>query len=253
VGLRNKILAAASVLTLAGGLAAAGAASIPAKAATPSCGAQCVELYNRAIGHHFDLDVFRGAPKVAQPIILFSRSNTDAAQDFTVSLQGTVADFYAAGLISGAVAHHYGCTVGSGQYQFPSCAGAVNAPAFELEYQPLGQDTGLCMGTPSLAGKPIAVTNGTKVALEPCGEDAATIWIVDTNRQDVPTGADNFVGISGAQTNFSHPYVLTYPGNGYPTDVPRPQLFVHTLQRFSQGSPSVYDNEIWRGVVGVLP
>ena len=238
-------------LAIVGGVGAAGALS--AGAATPSCGGSCVNLYNRAIGHHFVLDVFRRAAKVGQPIILFARSNADPAQDFTVSLQGTVSDFYAAGLVSGAVAHHYGCTVGSGQYQFPNCAGAVDAPAFELEYQPLGQDTGLCMGTPSFGGKAVAVTNGTKVALEPCGVNGSTVWIVDTNPQDVPTGADNFVGINGAQTNFSHPYVLTYPKNGYPTDVPRPQLTVHTLQRFSQGSPSVYDNEIWRGSAGVLP
>ena len=39
--------------------------------------------------------------------------------------------------------------------------------------------------------------------------------------------------INGSDTNFSHPFVLTYPTNGYPTDMPRPQLTVTNLT----GSP----------------
>jgi hypothetical protein len=49
--------------------------------------------------------------------------------------------------------------------------------------------------------------------------------------------------INGSDTNFSHPYVLHYPGNGYPTDLPRPQLNTYTLQQYSDGTP--YDNEVW--------
>jgi hypothetical protein len=43
--------------------------------------------------------------------------------------------------------------------------------------------------------------------------------------------------------------VLHYPGNGYPTDLPRPQLTTYTLQEYSDGTP--YDNELWfEGGVG---
>ena len=55
--------------------------------------------------------------------------------------------------------------------------------------------------------------------------------------------------INGSDVNFSHPYVLTYPGGAYPTDKPRPQLFVTNLTGFSNGTgnnPSgVNDNQLW--------
>ena len=41
--------------------------------------------------------------------------------------------------------------------------------------------------------------------------------------------------INGSDTNFSQPFVLTYPKGGYPTDKPRPQLKVTNLT----GSPTV--------------
>ncbi len=41
------------------------------------------------------MDVFRQGAKVGQPIILFRNSNSDPAEDFTVSFQGSVSDFYA--------------------------------------------------------------------------------------------------------------------------------------------------------------
>ena len=49
--------------------------------------------------------------------------------------------------------------------------------------------------------------------------------------------------INGSDTNFSHPYVLHYPGNGYPTDMPRPALNTYMLQKYSTGA--VYNNEVW--------
>ena len=62
--------------------------------------------------------------------------------------------------------------------------------------------------------------------------------------------------INGSDTNFSHPFVLTYPGNGFPTDKPRPQLFVNNLTGFSHGigTPigSVNDTQLWGADFGVL-
>jgi hypothetical protein len=55
--------------------------------------------FSRQFGTHhspnFVMDVFRQGAKVGQPIILFRNSNSDPAEDFTVSFQGSVSDFYA--------------------------------------------------------------------------------------------------------------------------------------------------------------
>ena len=66
----------------------------------------------------------------------------------------------------------------------------------------------------------------TPVALEPCGVSGKTVWMVDSRRHV----AHGYVPlINGSDTNFSHPYVLHYPANGYPTDMPRPQLQVDNI------------------------
>jgi hypothetical protein len=57
--------------------------------------------------------------------------------------------------------------------------------------------------------------------------------------------------INGSGTNFSHPAVLAYPQNSYPTDMPRPQLKTETLQIDSNGV--VNANEQWGFDEGVAP
>jgi hypothetical protein len=249
---RNKVLAAAATLTLVGGVGSVAAMS--AGAATPSCGSNCIDVFSHKFGTHktpaFVLDVLRQGAHVGQPVILFQPSNSDPAEDFTVSLQGSAADFYAAGLVSPALALRYGCTVGTGRFQFSNCAGSVNDPAIELEYSPDGRDTGLCVGVA------LNATVNEGVTLQGCGVSARTTWIVDTN--DSPaTLAHGYVPlINGSGSNFSHPYVLTYPSNGNPNDKPRPQLTVRNLTGFSSGigSPigSVVDNQLWGADFGVL-
>ena len=56
--------------------------------------------------------------------------------------------------------------------------------------------------------------------------------------------------INGSDTNFSQPFVLTYPPNGNPNDKPRPQLVTQNLHTFSRGQ--VYDNQQWSAFFGVL-
>jgi hypothetical protein len=57
--------------------------------------------------------------------------------------------------------------------------------------------------------------------------------------------------INGSDTNFSQPFVLTYPQTSYPTDKPRPQLRVYNLSGYTRGFPpivvyaSVDDDQIW--------
>jgi hypothetical protein len=240
MSVKSKVLATAATLTLVGGVGSAGALS--ASASTPSCGPTCIEVFNHEFGTHahpnFILDVFRQGEKVGQPIILFRTSNSDPATDITISFQGLVSDFFAAGLVSAAVNLHYG----------GGAAGFPDDFAYELEYAPFGVDSGLCVGTGSSA------MAGTKVALEPCGVSAKTVWIVDS--------ADStFTGyvplINGSTVTFSHPEVLTYPSNGYPTDRPRPVLTTQPLTGFSNGTnnnPSgVDDHQLWGFDQGVLP
>ena len=226
MSIKSKVLAAAATLTLIGGLSTATALS--ASAATPPCGNHCIDIFLREFGSHrspnFVLDVFRQSARVGQPIILFRTSNTDPAEDFTVSFQGTVQDFFDAGLVSAAFNLHYS-----------------DLAAFEFEYSPNGVGSNLCVGVATTAA------NRTPVSLQPCGASAKTVWAVDSH--------DSIRGfyvplINGSNTNFSHPYVLHYPGNGHPTDVPRPQLNTFNLQKYSNGV--VFDNEMWGANFGVL-
>ncbi len=242
MSIKNKAFAATATLALVAGGAALGMTS--ASAATPSCGGSCVNFFSRDFGTHhqpgFVMDVLRQGEKVGQPIILFRESNSDPAEDFTISAQGLVSDFFAAGLVSAAVNLHYG-------------AGAVGFPdfeAYEIQYSPFGVDSGLCVGVGSTA------VAGTKVALEPCGVTSKTVWIKDySNAAGI---FNSYVPlINGSDTNFSQPFVMTYPANGYPTDMPRVQLYTTNLTGFSQGSKfnptGVNSNQLWGADYGVLP
>ena len=108
-------------------------------------------------------------------------------------------------------------------------------------------DSGLCVGISALTPG-----NNTPVSLQPCGVSARTVWVTDV--QNIQRGGVftfPFVPlINGADTNFSHPYVLTYPQNGNPNDKPRPQLVTQNLHQFSRGQ--VYDNQQWSAFFGVL-
>ena len=259
MSIKSKVLAAATTLTLVGGVGMAGALTAgTASAATPSCGPSCINLFSHQFGNfaspNYTVDVLRQGEKTGQPIILFRQSNSDPALDWTVAFQGNVSDFFAAGLVSAAVNLHYGCAsinnvcTGSGLTVFP------NDPAFENEYAPFGVDSGLCLGVAATA------FNDEGVTLQPCGVSSKTVWILDTYDQFSFRTAlqDGVPLINGSDTNFSQPFVLTYPNQGFPTDLPRPQLVVTNLTGFSQGTGgpevnSVNSNQLWGATFGVLP
>ena len=242
MSIKSKVLATAATLTLVGGVGTAGALS--ASAATPSCGGNCIEIFSHQFGTHahpnFVMDVFRQGEKVGQPIILFRSSNADPAEDFTVSFQGLVSDFHAAGLVSAALNLHYG----------DGSVAAIDQPALEIEYAPFGVDSGLCMGVATTA------IRGEGVTLQPCGVTAKTVWVVDVADSPATLRRGYVPLINGSDTNFSHPFVLTYPSNGYPTDMPRPQLKVTNLTGFSNGfGPivgTVPNTQLWGADFGVL-
>jgi hypothetical protein len=263
----RRLAGAIAALTIAGGTAALTAG--PSVAATPSCGLSCVNVFSKNFGTHhspqFVLDVFQQKQAVGQPLILFRTSNADPAEDFTIANEGHVSDFFAAGLVGPQVMIHYGCTLGftfsNGQGSTITCGkGTVDDWAYELEYAPYGVDSGLCVGTATTA------LNGTKVSLQPCGASSKTVWISDTLDSCVnsnPLYTNEVPAINGSDINFSHPYVLTYPGGAYPTDKPRAQLFTQQLTGFSQtgnqiscggGSiAGVNSNQLWTATFGVLP
>ncbi len=241
---KSKVFAAAVTVTVVGGVGAVGMLS--ASAATPSCGNSCIDIFSRQFDTHhnpqFVMDVFRQGARVGQPIILFRSSNSDPAEDFVFSFQGLTSDFFAAGLVSAAVNLHYG----------GGSVGAVDDPAFEIEYAPFGVQSGLCVGTATTA------IQGEGVTLQPCGVSGKSVWILDTFDQPFTFFFHGEAPlINGSDTNFSHPFVLTYPRNGFPTDIPRPQLTVTNLTGFSGNHlipvlGSVADNQLWGAVFGVL-
>ena len=248
MSIKSKVFAAAAALTLTSGLAA-GLTAGTAHAGTPSCGATCIDTFSRAFGTHrspnFVWDVFQQGANVGQKVILFRTSNTDPAEDFSLGFQGQVSDFYAAGLVSSAVELHYGGGIFPSQ---PAGNGFADDFAFEVEYSPYGVDSGLCVGVAATASQNEGVT------LQPCGVTAKTVWISDT--ADSTGFFNNYTpAINGSDTNFSHPYVLTYPSDGYPTDSPRPQLLVDQLTGFSggfgPGPGTVNDFQEWGADFGV--
>jgi hypothetical protein len=239
MSVKSKVFAAAATITLIGGVSAVGA--LHANAATPSAGASAIDIFSRDFGTHaspnFTLDTLRQGEKIGQPQILFRTSNSDPALDYTISYQGLVSDFYAAGLVTAAVDLHYG----AGATGFPDDA------AFEVQYDPYGVDSGLCAGVAATA------VAGEGVTLQPCGVSSKTLWIVDSS----DTIRGGYVPlINGSDTNFSQPLSLTYPANAYPTDKPRPELYVTNLtgSKGANGQPifgTVNSNQLWGADFGV--
>jgi hypothetical protein len=264
---KSKIAAAATTLALVGGVGTAGVLTAgTASAATPSCGIACLNLFSYQLGTHnspnFTVDVLRQGEKVGQPIILFRTANYDPALDWTFAFQGTVADFYAANLVSATTALHYGCIAG---VNFPTCPFNIagfnfpqtkvnsNLLAVENEYAPFGVESGLCMGLAATASSDEGVT------LQPCGVSAKTVWILDTLDQSFTAAwAHGYIPlINGSNTNFSQPFVLTYPDIRYPTDRPRPQLVVTNLTGFSFHVGNLFGtgangNQLWGATFGLL-
>jgi hypothetical protein len=247
---KSKVLAAAATLTMVGGVGTMGVLTAgTAGAATPSCGPACINIFSRDFGTfrhpNFTVDVLRQGAKVGQPIILFKTSNSDPALDWSLSFQGHVSDFCAAGLVSVLTCLHYG-----GAGHITPTVTYPDLPAWEVEYAPFGVDSGLCMGVAATASQ------NEGVSLQPCGVSGRTVWIGDS--LDNPFSFYVPV-INGSNTNFSHPFVLTYPANGYPTDKPRPQIQVRNLTGFTQGGfpflpviSSVNSNQLWSATFGVL-
>ena len=254
MSIKSKVLATAASLTMVGGVLAVStlATATAAKAETPSCGAFnffCVDVFSKQFGTHKDpgfiMDVFQQGAKVNQPIILFRISSSDPAEDFTVDDLVNPKTFspYTVGQLQALSGGTLFAPITANQY--------AKSLVVEFEYAPFGVNSALCVGAEGAATAPLA--NGTLVGLEPCGFTARTLWIINSSNPIFSFVSGYTSLINGANTNFSHPFVLTYPQEGFPTDKPRPQLTVHEVETFSQGSPFIVTQQLWGADFGTIP
>jgi hypothetical protein len=266
MSVKSKLFATAAALTMVGGAVVASAVTAgTASAETPSCGPNCVDLFNFGTGSTYQnpsylLDSYKQGQATGTPAILFATNNTDPAQDFTFQSPESVSDWVQAGLASPLVGLHFGC------YQlenYDQCtAGDVDDWAAEIEYSPFGAPTGECVGVAATA------VAGEKVTLQPCGVSGKTLWIWDTpcvTSTPNSTRSCNwttywtthaFPLINGSDTNFSQPFVLTYPNGASPLNTPRADLEVENLTVFAgtDGYPgsNVNDNQLWGARFGTV-
>jgi hypothetical protein len=112
-----------------------------------------------------------------------------------------------------------------------------------------------CVAGPSYKGKATTICSPTVTITKTVPGYAPSF---DNDGTDDPGALffGYFPLINGSDLNFSHPYVLSYPTSGYPTDQPRPELQVTELTGFSNGyGPivgNVDENQLWGVDTGVL-
>jgi hypothetical protein len=219
-------LAAAAVACGAGA-----AAALPANAATPQCGADCLAVFSSQLGTYaspnFVEHVFGGDARNGRPTGLTRASASDPSEDFMNPHNGTVTDYYALGLVSAQVNRHYG-----------------TLKASQLEYAPLGRRTGLCVGIPAdpFRGEPLS--------LQSCTIPGRTVWIIGTALSPATASAGFFPIVSAATRDFAHPFTMTYPRH-VNTDKPLPPIRLDHL-KFGRAGGAVPDRQLWGVKTGPL-
>ena len=220
MSIKTKVLAAAAVLTLAGGLSTAG--TVAASAATPQCGNACLEVYSAKFATPTSLGfvetVFLGIPLRGVPTEVRPASSSNPAEDLIVPPPGkvSVSAWYARGMVSAAVNEHFG-----------------NELAVQIEYAPYGHATGLCTAVATTAYQ------DEPLSLQPCSTPGTTVWIIDV--ADSPaTYPPYFPIVNGSDTDFVRPFAMTILGN--PADRP----FTPIIMQHLRGNPdSVPANQLW--------
>ncbi|MFI6359045.1 hypothetical protein ACIBJF_42110 [Streptomyces sp. NPDC050743] len=194
MSIKGKVLAAAAMVTMVGGLGAAG--TLSANAATPECGDSCIQIYSAKFGTSQQPNlvetVYRGVARVGQPTAMYPVSKSNPAGDIVGHRKGLVSDFYKDGLVSAEVNKHYG-----------------NLSAAEIEYAPHGKRTGLCVGLAHTAYQNEGLT------LQKCDTPGKTVWIIDTKDSPSTASHGHFPLVNGSTTNFAHPYAMTFTHSAY--------------------------------------
>lgn len=214
---------------IVGGVSAA--APLSASAATPACGPNCLSVFSPELGTYaqpnFVEHVFGGIASVGQPTGLNRASGLDSSEDFINPHPGDVSDYYAMGIVSAEVNSHYGSLTAS-----------------QLEYAPSGVPSGLCVAVPAdpFQREPLS--------LQPCTVPGRTVWIIGTTLSPATTAAHLFPIVSGATSDFSRPFAMSYPRH-VNTNQTLPPIRLRHLQ-FLGRERALPANQLWGVVRGAL-
>ena len=213
----RKAVAGLAGLVLAGGACLGGIAAAPvAGAASAACGHSCSSLYNQKFGTA-DVSAVSGGTAAPGQAVILAAAAPSTTEDWEVGFDGTVNDFFNAGLINATLDAHYG-----------------SDETFEFQYKPGGISSGLCLG---IASGP---AQGTKVTLEPCGATVNTLWILDA--ADGSGGYAPYV--SGSDTQYPAPFVLAASKVGG-------HFTTRALKTNKKGV--IAKAQMWQVISGVLP
>jgi hypothetical protein len=213
----RKAVAGLAGLVLAGGACLGAIAAAPvAGAASAACGHLCSSLYNQKFGTA-DVSAVSGGTAAPNQAVVLAAAAPSTTEDWKVAFQGTVDEFFNAGLINATLDAHYGTD-----------------EAFEFQYTPGGISSGLCLG---IASGPV---QGTKVTLQPCGVTVNTLWILDA--ADGSGGYTPYV--SGSDTQYPAPFVLTASKVGG-------HFTTQALKTNKKGV--IAKAQMWQVISGVLP
>ena len=158
--IKRKVLAAVATLTIACGVGAA--ATGVASAASPQCADRCISVFSSELGSYDQLNFVEailgdGGARIGQPVGLKPANKFDPTQDIKPDgpfPYSTVADFFAAGMVSAEANQHYG-----------------HLQAVQQKYAPFDIDTDLCVGLAS-------VKQNEGLTLQPCSVPGTTVWVV---------------------------------------------------------------------------
>jgi hypothetical protein len=217
-GLAAGVLASAAIVAITSQPAA--------HAATTQCGNHCEDLYDQQEGIDDFIALDSGTVQAGLGTQMLAAGRV-SDEDFETINEGTVATFYAYGLVTAAVDAQFGSDT---TYQF--------------QYAPDGQGSDLCLGLASNA------TAGEAVTLQPCGEYVTTVWI-DAAADET----DGYVPLVNASESGSTPPLVLDADliiRQYPFSIVT-DLIVNTLTT-SNGAYASW--QLWRGQAGpqgVLP
>jgi hypothetical protein len=182
-----------ALLTLGTSAVAQASATHIKPQATPACGYNCFNLSNLTWGKHWIQYANAGANGVnghiGTTLRLGRATDSTPNEDFTGGFVGTVAQLCNESQLSPYICNNYG----------PSSLIEGNFPVYESDWSPYGNESGLCAGVAQ------ASTAGAQLTLQACGVSSKTFWIADLNNAHI--GYTPF--LNGADTNFTHPLVLT--------------------------------------------
>jgi hypothetical protein len=170
-----------AAVTLAGGAIVAMTSAPAAHAATVACGSYCVDIFYEGSGVGDIVSVDSGTTQAGLGTTVAGGGNY-SAEDFMQTTPTLVSVYYNAGIVSRLVDENWG-----------------NDYAYQFEYAPNGDGSGLCLGVAAIASP------GEDVTLQQCGVDANTLWIgvsADRSGGYVPM-------VNGTDTSASAPEVLT--------------------------------------------